>query len=553
MTLQYEISRLQAKRREVVSLFFCLFALVLQKRSLLPLKLVLFCLLFVWKILIKLRHNLPTGQAGSSFPASIRQKNNCLLWVIYFIPGALGLVGQNLSANINKVLSNSAFDHALVGVSIIDMSGTILFAQNQDVALVPASTMKLLTTLSAIDILGAEYQYKTIIGYRGELLDDGSLYGDLIIRGSGDPSLGSEDDPAAKSMDNVIDEIIAMVQRRNIYCIDGQILIDASLFDQMAVHPGWHWDDVSNYYAAGIWGFTIHENSYDIHFKRSRRADQDTRIVTVSPEVPGLTLVNEVKTGPKGSGDNAYIYGDPYGHEMKIQGTIPPGKGRFVISGAIPDPGSFFLHHLSVALERSSIEYGSLGGMIHESLPLIEIGHLVSPSLAHMVSYINQVSSNLYCESLVKTIGTINHEQGSWSNGILTIMNHWKDNNIPIEGTRLVDGSGLSTRNRVTAQAMSSYVRSMINRHGLEEMKTYLPQAGSGGSVRRLLRGRDVQSHSWLKSGSMTSVLGYSGFIETQNGDILMITLLSNGHSVGNSEIRQQFEKIIEHCYTHRI
>ena len=465
-------------------------------------------------------------------------------------------VGQYLAAqdqswqrSIDQVFAHEHFKHAQVSCTILDLDGRRIYAYDDDVALIPASTHKILTTISTLNLLGEDYRYGTEVGFSGDLASDGTLYGDLVIRGSGDPSLGNPEDPSATSMDSFIVSVVRNVERAGITCIDGMIIIDHGVFDQQIVHPSWPWDDLTNYYASGAWGFNIRRNAYDIYFQRSDAPDLKTKVQRVEPEVPHLTLANHVKTGPKGSGDNAYLFGDPYDTKRQIHGTIPPGTGLFEIHGALPDPGDFFAFHLSNHLKEAKIEVRGFRSVFGYDQKIKTLFIHYSPHLKAMIKHANIESDNLYCEAFLKTCGLHAYDFGSYRTGVDAVKANLAKSGFNLSSINYEDGSGLSMRNRISAFTLAQFVVTQSVKNGIQQMKAVLPGAGSGGSVSSFLRGKEVQQYAWLKSGSMSSVQAYAGFLDFPNGETFVLAIMSNGHQVSNRRIRAHFEKVIDTFY----
>ena len=451
--------------------------------------------------------------------------------------------------SIKEIIEAPESQGSIIGISVLDEIGDQLLEINSSSRLIPASTLKLITTISTLDILGADYRYQTLVGYSGEILDGGTLDGNLIVKGSGDPSFASPEFEEVSSLEEILSQIVEWVTKNGIRCIDGKILVDASYFDQAPIHGSWAWDDLTNYYTSGAWGLNVHENLYYIYFSRSVDEDDATGIEQVTPYVPGLSLRNMVKTGPKNSGDNAYIFGSPYDNERWIEGTIPPGDGTFRIKGALPNPMKFFGFHLSEELENEGI---ISNGLAIEPGPkeFVELGRFTSPRLLALVDHANAISNNLYCEAFYRTMGAHAFGQGNFETGKKSILDQLTSSGLQVDQIVLNDGSGLSSRNRLTPEFLSRFINHYTSRMGLDRIKQILPTVGEEGSVRNFLRNYPSQNNAWLKSGSINNVLAYAGILRSKSGQHLSIAVMANGHN-SNRRLRSQLEKIIDHIYEH--
>ncbi len=461
--------------------------------------------------------------------------------------GGMPLYGQWESA-IDKLLEHKDLNSALVSIQIKSLDGETLYKRNPHVGVMPASTLKTVTTLGALGIMGSKYQYETIIGYKGNLLEDRTLYGDLILIGSGDPSFGSDRDDKATNLDERLNMITKAIENK-ISCVEGKILIDATIFDEEAVHPGWAWDDLSNYYAAGIWGLNIHENLYYLSFDRSNTPGAATSVGTIEPPINGLQIQNEVTEGPKGSYDEAYIYGDPYEWKKQIRGTIPSGASDFTIKGAIPDSRVWFAELLKDRLKSRGINVSAIEVVKRPITKYKELASFNSSELRELVQHANEVSDNLYCDAFLKTIGARYEGVGTWKSGQEGLESYFKKSGIATKGYHQEDGSGLSMRNRVSASFMTEFLLHHANELGIDELKYLLPQAGVNGSVKNFLKGYPVQPHVWLKSGSINAVVAYTGIIEIASDQHVVIYIASNGHEKPNRIIRGHLERIINTAY----
>ena len=473
-----------------------------------------------------------------------------LLTIILFV-----ISNWAVSQELDDYFKGEIFQHASLSVSVVDQDGTELYGLNSKKNLIPASSQKLITTLIALDVLGPNHTFTTTIGYRGEIINDGTLYGDLVIRGGGDPSLGSPEMPGVPRLEEVLLQLTELIKDEGITCIEGDILVDGSLFDHISIQRAWTWDDLTNYYAAGTSGLNIHENLFELTFQRSQTQGRSTRITKIHPYIPGLVIHNSVKIGEPGSGDEAYLYGDPYGYIREVRGTIPPGKSDFTIKGAIPDPPLLFAHLMKGLLLKKGY---SIGGTAKEKDSTSEegtitwFGELESPSLESLVKWINARSNNLYCETLIKHLGLTESSVGSYEDGMKVLSERIEDIAGASVHIKLDDGSGLSMRNRVNAHGMTQFLLSISKKMGLGQIKKVIPRGGERG-MRSFLENHPGQSSIWLKSGSMESVLSYAGIVVNSGGDPLFVSIISNGHHVSNREMRSAMEGFIEHIFEQRL
>ena len=458
---------------------------------------------------------------------------------------------QKSSSFISDFVQRSVFDHASLSVSAIEVNGSeeVLSYRSQK-SMVPASSLKVLTTFTALDVLGDDYTFKTVIGYTGELLGDGTLEGDLIIIGSGDPSFGSNHFDGVADLSELLDQIVKAVKQAGITCISGHVIANDSYVQHPAVAPDWKWNDIANYYGAGAWGLNVHDNLYYIYFQQNGVEGKSTTIRRYGPKVPSIRFINEVRTGKKGSGDNAYIFGGPSNYEKTISGTIPPGSKEFFIKGAIPDPPLFFSFHLFHALKDQKIKvdgYTRSNQPMDPKLTFTEVKTYSSLPLIDIVKKTNEKSENIYAEALLNTLSKSGNDDQSVDDLMKSILtNH----GLETSSLSVADGSGLSTSNLISTNLMAMVLKHYGQTFGLQKATSLLPLAGESGTVKYFLQKRSCKGRVWAKSGSMSGVLSYSGYVKTKSGKWLSFAVIVNGFTTKHRDIRRQLEDLVEHMYT---
>jgi len=449
------------------------------------------------------------------------------------------------SDEIRKILESDVFRHASVGLVVHDLeSGEDVISHNGDLALIPASTLKFVTTFSAVEIFGEDHTFMTEIYTQGEVLSDGSLYGDIVVIGSGDPTLGSPRFDKAKSHDEVYSLIKKSLQEKNIRCIEGSIRVEQSIYNDAPVNPTWQWNDLSNYYASGLWPFNFHENYFKINFNRSNEPFRPTTIASVAPSIPYLSIESKVITGPLGSGDNAYVYSNPYSENLEVNGTIPPGKSSFSIKAANPNPAKFFIEDLSSYLESYGIIVQNRRSHITTDSSKELLLPIKSPTISEIVKETNLVSNNLYAESLLKYIGLKNKKTSSTLEGIEALENLLTQIKVEKSSLSLKDGSGLSNRNRLSTNLLIDFITYFYENRGLLFFEKHLANKSSK-YYKNVFGNLSNNSNVYFKSGSMSEVLGYCGILE-KGEKLYAVSFISNGHKKGNQSIRISFVDVLK-------
>lgn len=457
----------------------------------------------------------------------------------------------DLQSTIDKVLEHKIFNHANASIAVVNLNTNAEIAGHRSQkVLSPASSLKLFSTLSGIHYLGQDYRFKTVIGYKGKLQNDGNLYGDIIIKGGGDPTLGSELVKGSMSFVQVLKHIVQVISDAGISCINGNIIVDESVFDSYPVAPSWQWNDLGNYYASGAWGLNVHENQYFVHFKNLTTLGQRPKIHSVEPKVPQLKLSNELVIDSSHTGDQAYIFGGPYNYDKRIVGTLPQRDNGFRIKGSIPDPPMFFANHLKKVLDKASIQSEGIKTLFRPTKQKYNpLDTILSPPLTSIVRMANLKSNNLYTEAIVKMIGLEKRGQGSGQNGMASVKQLLRKCKVSTEGLHFHDGSGLSSRNLISAEAFAQFLSGITKYIPIDELITYLPKGGYTGTVRGMFGGSKARGHVWLKSGSMEGVLSYTGLVHAKNDQWYSFSIIVNGFTAPSTQVRASLEKIITAIY----
>jgi len=476
-----------------------------------------------------------------------------IIAILFF--GLCNLTAQTQSPSqekIEKILQRKVFKPTSVSITAIDIEAdTQVVNYRGDKVLIPASSLKLITTLTAIDKLGDEFRYTTKITHDGHIHQDGTLKGNIYIEGSGDPTLGSSRFESVLDFKDLIKHISKQIIDFGITCVEGDIIADESIFDSFPVSPSWQWNDLGNYYASGAWGINVNENLYHLYFHKRNVIGSQPAIKFYTPDIPNLEFSNELKVDSAHTGDNAYIFGGPYTYKKRVSGTIPQGKTTFSIKGSLPDPPLFLAYHIAKQLKKENINTQGHSTLFRNSKKKKQrkkILELVSPPLQKIVELANEKSINIYCESLMKTIAKESKMRGAGGEGILSMERLLKKAGVSITGLHMEDGSGLSARNNVCSRVLAETVAAYFKKFGESRMKVYLPRTGEG-TVVNMFSGTSLAGKVWLKSGSMEKVYSYTGFLKNKKGKWISFSVIANGFSVKHSTMRPQLEKLITQIY----
>ncbi|MBL7703003.1 MAG: D-alanyl-D-alanine carboxypeptidase/D-alanyl-D-alanine-endopeptidase [Ferruginibacter sp.] len=429
--------------------------------------------------------------------------------------------------NAFKAFENdSQFKHAIISLYVVDSkTGKVVFDKNSETGLAPASCLKVVTSAASFELLGKDYRYQTAFGYDGTI-EGNTLNGNLIIKTSGDPALGSWRWKATV-MDSVLQKIIALLKSKNIKAITGDLIVDDTKWSTQATPRGWTWDDMGNYYGAGARAFNWHENQYDLNIKPGKKVGDSVEIIGTEPLMT-VALVNELTTAKSGSGDNSVIYLPEDGTIGYVRGTV--GTEISKVSGSIPNVMDVFVDQLKKYLQLSDISFN--GKIRREIIPPANKTQLNfhSPSFDSINYWFLQKSVNLFGEAFVKTIAYEKTGFGSTDTGINIIRDFWVKNGIEKSALHNIDGSGLSPGNRITTNALVSVMQYAKKQSWYPSFYNALP----------------LQNGIKMKSGYIGGVRSYTGYIRSKAGTDYTFAFIINNYDGSPGAVREKMWKLLD-------
>jgi serine-type D-Ala-D-Ala carboxypeptidase/endopeptidase (penicillin-binding protein 4) len=478
-----------------------------------------------------------------------------LLFVFYFLSASSSLFGQLFTIDnaIQQLANDDVMRRGQTGICVMDVqSGQILGSFNSSMSLIPASNMKIVTTAAGLKILGSDFTFRTDLQYDG-IIKDSILHGNIIIKGYGDPTLGSPLMDSIVRIEGLLRFFSTKIKELGIKKIVGRVIGDGSAFEKATATQTWLWEDLGNYYGAGPSGLNIHENLYKLNFTQNPTVGSPPSLSGTFPHVPDFMLYNEV-TSAASKDDDAYIYSAPYARVGVVRGTIPAGYNAFSINGSLPDPPYFAAWHLRKTLMDEGIEVTDSAAtqlwVEQKGVPLPSRNTFFtwrSPSLASIVNRTNQESVNLYCEVILRTIAFQQTGYGSNEKGTALVKQFWQSKGIDTEGLFMQDGSGLSPRNGITPNQLASMLRTIaLDNQWFTPFYTSLPEAGRTGSMKSMFKNYpSVIGRIKAKSGTISRVRAYSGYATAMDGRLIAFSVVLNNFTCSQTDIRKRLEKFM--------
>ena len=435
-----------------------------------------------------------------------------------------------LRHDLEQIFADPPGGAALWGVRIdsLDHPGT-LFTVNADRLLVPASNMKLLTTAAAAVRLGWDRTFPTTVRATTVLQEDGTVRGDLVVSGTGDPTIGSRP-TSASTATAIADALYARGLRR----VGGRVIGDDRWFADEPLGEGWAWDDLAFSYSAPISGLVYNENIAAVQIVAGGSAGA-AAAASLQDAYSGLTIDSRIVTTPAGTPSTIETARMPGANVVRLSGTIAADAQPITRYLAVASPARYFAGALRGALlVRGVIVSGQAAdgdveppGPLPRDVPPLLVWQ--SPTLKVIATRLLKVSQNLYAETLLRELGTSAAQRGTAENGetvVRDVLDGW---GIPRRAYSLSDGSGLSRYNLVTPTAFVQLLTAVFREPTLkDEWLAALPTGGADGTLGHRLNGTAAEGRVHAKTGSLTSVRTLSGYVQTTRGEWLVFSMLAN-------------------------
>jgi D-alanyl-D-alanine carboxypeptidase/D-alanyl-D-alanine-endopeptidase (penicillin-binding protein 4) len=433
-----------------------------------------------------------------------------------------------LRHDIDTVLAAPALASSFWGVVVRSLkTDETIYALNPNKLLMPASNMKIVTLAAAADRLGWDFTYETRVLAVGPI-DGGTLNGDLLVVGTGDPSLDDWDGTATRLFESWADQL----KVRGVSAITGRIIGDDRAFADDGLGFGWSWDDLGASFAARVSALQFNEGSAQVTIVPGT-AVGDPATITVTPVTSGLVIRNIVNTADRTSMPVVDRRRLPGRGGIELRGAVPLGGRPIVQTVAVDNPTLFFVSALKAALVARGIDVAGPAIDI-EDLPTVPSPNSVplityrSPPLAALSATLMKLSQNQFAEALLRTLGASEGQAtADGGRGVAQrILQGW---GIAPAGLIQVDGSGLSRYNYVTSENLVA-ILSHIDRD--DRLRAFyeaaLPVAGADGTLALRLKGSVADGKVRAKDGSMAGVRALSGYVTTADSEPFVFSILAN-------------------------
>ncbi len=457
---------------------------------------------------------------------------------------------DSLRLAIARFAGDSSFRNAGIGLLMVELhpggKSKVIADINGDLSLVPASVIKILTTATALEVLGGSKSFSTALQYNGQI-SGRVLRGNLFIRGGGDPTFS-----AMKAFPRWVEAVRAM----GIDTIDGHVIGDARIFERFYIPLTWTVGELNSTYSAGACGLSFNGNIYEITSDFRYKKPYSPEKEQIKPYIPGMLFQNLVYEADIPE-DNLFASGDPYGNQKYILGGIPKGKHKFRYQGTIPDPPAAACSEFITALQQKGISvtgkaidlarYTDSAGMEKIQGERTSIAFVFSPPVTTLVNITNQESNNFFAEHLIKHLGLNKYHNGSDEGGSRAILEYWRNQGMDIGGLFIFDGCGISRYNALTARQLIFILEHMQKSPYFQVFYNSLPLAGVSGTLRKMFRETSVEGNLRAKTGTMSRVKSLAGYIKTKQQKTLAFAILINNFNCSQQEVKTKLENLINY------
>jgi D-alanyl-D-alanine carboxypeptidase/D-alanyl-D-alanine-endopeptidase (penicillin-binding protein 4) len=463
-----------------------------------------------------------------------------------------------LQARISEILGRPELGPAMVAIKVSSLeTGRVLFEQNANKLVRPASNMKLYTVAAALDRLSPDYRFVTSVFANEKPNDKGVVKGDLTIYGRGDPSLAARFNNG--DYFKGIDELATRIAAAGVKKVEGDLVGDESYFTGPQYGSGWEWEDLQWYYGAEVSALTVNDNALDLFVKPGAKIG-DAAVITTGPPDPLLRIDNKVVTAAKGTKRDLNAYRGLGTDELSITGTIALDDKGYTGGIGISRPALLFTYLLRASLAQRgvtikgksrTIDSRSGGSLIPRpplnpaaSKPpgpeLVEIASMPSVPFSVIAAQTLKPSQNLYTEIILRTLGTVvppaaslsssDINRTSESNGLEVVKKFLSEAGVTPSPLVLSDGSGLSRNDMITAEATIQLLTYMHRHRYASVFRDALPIAGVDGSLRNRFKGTPAENNLRAKTGTLSSANSLSGYVRDAAGEELAFSIMVNNY-----------------------
>jgi serine-type D-Ala-D-Ala carboxypeptidase/endopeptidase (penicillin-binding protein 4) len=432
---------------------------------------------------------------------------------------------QSMALALDKLKLHPDFTHANISFTLLDItSGKVLLEKNKNMPLAPASTLKTFVTAVALKRLGENFRYETCITFKGRIINKNGI-GELIVHGSGDPSLGSDRYKETKP-EFIKKQIADGLHKLGIETLQGNVKINSQIFEDEAINSGWLAEDVGNYYGAGVYGLNWRENKFEINLAPTKTSFAITSNNANYENQKDFCI--ELVHKDEATTEEAFAFIEKIKPCMYvIKGVLSPKEKTHNMQLARLHPDEDFKKEIVTMLKQEFQFENKQGIFVGQEQ---KVATILSPPLSQLVYWCNQKSLNLYAEAFCKTMATKVGKSGSWQTGIRLMIEDALRQRINMKNVFLKDACGLAPKNRITTYILAELLRKRTKDSYFETYYESLP------SMNGII----------MKSGYIGGTRSYAGYITLKDGRKTSFAFIINNYDCKPKEVKAKMYLMLD-------
>ncbi|MDZ4673737.1 MAG: D-alanyl-D-alanine carboxypeptidase/D-alanyl-D-alanine-endopeptidase, partial [Gemmatimonadota bacterium] len=468
-----------------------------------------------------------------------------------------GANAQTLSGDVARLLDATPFNRNHWGLVVMDPGGRILASRHPDQLFMPASNTKLLVSAAAAVLLPRGFTVKTSV-YGGGPVVQGTVTGDLVLYGRGDPTLSKrcyagdtlQAGVCQRDAEEPLRQLAQRLRRSGVTRIAGDLVGDGSWFEPLMVHPTWEVYDLNWWYAAPVSGLGIHDNAVSVIHAGGVLGEPAT--IRIEPVVEGMTLENRTTTVADREPQTLDYTRNAGTLQIIAEGTVRQSTRPTTQYFALPDPNYYTATVFRRLLAEAGITVLGTTRSTTDSLATrslrqgAALAEVASRPIEDWIYPVLNSSQNWFAEMLLKQLGKQFGGEGSWRAGHQVVRRFLIDS-VRVDSTqfRAMDGSGLSGQNLVSPLVFAKLLQWMQAHPRYEAFAAGLPRSGERGSLRTRFVATPLEGHVRAKTGTIAGVNSLSGYIERPGQRPLIFSIVANHHALSSAAVVRQIDSVV--------